>query len=246
MRAVLLAGGTGSRLKPLTDLFSKHLLPVGRQPMIVHGIQKLKEAGIEDILVITGRKGAGLFIELLGSGRDLGVRLTYRIQEQASGIAEALLLAENYIRPGEKFVLLLGDNLFEESLAEQIRLFEEQPEGARILLKQMEDPVRYGVPVFQGNRIERIVEKPSVPPSSYCVTGIYFYDASVFDIARNLEPSPRNEFEITDVNNVYARKGLLSFGFLQGWWIDAGTIESLYEASRHMLRKKDGPGELDI
>ncbi|GFN31005.1 sugar phosphate nucleotidyltransferase [Paenibacillus xylaniclasticus] len=237
MKAVILAGGTGTRLHPLTGLLNKHMLPVGRYPMIHYSIVKLREAGVTDILLITGRSSAGMLISYLGSGSKLGVTMTYRIQEEAGGIAQALELARPFIRESEKFVLLLGDNLFEDALDGYVQQFEQQEEGAMVLLKQVEDARRYGVPTFgeDGKSIAVITEKPEHPATDYSVTGIYFYDDSAFSLIEQLVPSGRGELEITDLNNAYARQGKLSYAVLRGWWVDAGTFESLHEASGRML-----------
>ncbi|MBJ6363822.1 sugar phosphate nucleotidyltransferase [Paenibacillus sp. GCM10012307] len=239
MKAVILAGGTGTRLRPLTNYLNKHMLPVGKYPMILYSIRKLKEAGITDIELVTGRTSAGLFTEFLGSGRDEGVSLTYRIQEEAGGIAEALKLAESFVG-SEKFVMLLGDNLFEEPLTAHIEAFRKQENGAMVLLKQVPDPHRYGVPDFDhtSKTIVAITEKPAVPQSNYCVTGIYMYDSSVFSFIDQIKPSGRGELEITDVNNAYASRGLLHYRTLTGWWTDAGTFDSLHEAASR-LREED-------
>ncbi len=233
MKAVLLAGGTGTRLQPLTNLMNKHLLPVGDRPMIDHAIAKLKEAGITDIMLVTGRSSAGLFTSYLGSGKDAEVSLTYRIQEEAGGIAQALSLAEPYIGQDDKFIVLLGDNLYEEPLRPHIEAFRRQPSGALVLLKRVEDPARYGVPIFDptGRRIDRIEEKPLQPASDLCVTGIYMYGSDVFDRIKRVRPSSRGELEITDVNNAYAADGQLAHRILTGWWTDAGTFDSLHEAA---------------
>lgn len=237
MKGVILAGGTGSRLNPLTKVINKHLLPVGRVPMICHGVEKFREAGIEDIVIVIGKHSAGLYTELLGSGKQWGVRISYKIQEEAGGIAQALSLAEPLIQE-EKFAVLLGDNLFEDSLIPFVQAFRQQSEGARVLLKKVHDPHRYGVPILKEHKIVTIEEKPELPKSDYCVTGIYMYDCGVFDVIRNIEPSGRGELEITDVNNVYAEKGQLAYDVLAGWWTDAGTFQSLYQASGRLL---DGP-----
>jgi len=236
VKAVILAGGTGTRLKPLTYWTNKHLLPVGTYPMICYGISKLREAGMRDIVLVTGRTSVAGFADVLGSGRDWGVSLIYRLQEEAGGIAQALDLARPVIAPGEKFAVLLGDNMFEESLLPYRRMFENQPDGAMVLLKKVDDPRRYGVPELdpKTGKILRIVEKPKHPPSGYCVTGIYFYDSEVFDIIDGIRPSDRGEMEITEVNNIYARQGRLSHAELTGWWTDAGTFASLEEASRRL------------
>lgn len=233
MKAVILAGGTGTRLRPLTSVINKHLLPVGDRPMIGHALSKLKEAGITDILIVTGRSAVGLFTAYLGSGRDEGVSITYRVQEEAGGIAQALAVAEPFIGQDGKFVVLLGDNLFEEPLLPHLEAFAKQKSGAMVLLKAVGDPRRYGVPVFdrKGSRIMRIEEKPDRPQSAYCVTGIYMYDCTVFTRIRSVAPSRRGEMEITDVNNAYAAAGQLAYRVLDGWWADAGTFDSLHEAS---------------
>lgn len=234
MKGVILAGGLGTRLKPITRFINKHLLPVGPYPMIHYAISKMAEAGIRDILLVTGRHSGGLFMDYLGSGREWSVRMSFKVQEEPGGIAQALALAEGFVNPGEKFIVLLGDNLFEDSLTEEFALFRERPEQARVFLKEVDDPSRYGVPVMDGSRIVRIEEKPELPKSSYCVTGIYMYDAGVFDIIRTVQPSARGEMEITDVNNMYADRGMLSYGMLRGWWIDAGTQLSFREAAQKM------------
>lgn len=239
MKGVILAGGRGTRLNPLTLVMNKHLLPVGRLPMIVHGVNKLKEAGITQICIVTGKHNAGQFAELFGSGSEWGVSLHYRIQDDAGGIAQALGLVEDFIRPGESFAVLLGDNLFEDSLKPYLRQFDGTQGGATVLLKEVEDPRRYGVPHLTGGKIDYIEEKPEDPPSRYSVTGIYLYGDSVFEIIRSIHPSRRGELEITDVNNVYAGEGKLAYHILQGWWIDAGTFESLAAANR--LLENPGP-----
>ncbi|MDR9856692.1 sugar phosphate nucleotidyltransferase [Paenibacillus sp. VCA1] len=238
MKGVVLAGGTGTRLYPLTRLINKHLLPVGKYPMILYGIERLRQAEITDILMVIGKQSAGLYTDFLGSGKEFGVNLTYRIQEEAGGIAEALELARGFVAEGERFVVLLGDNLFMDDLKPFADSFVRQPEGtAKVLLKQVKDARRYGVPVFDGKkqgRIAKIEEKPAVPKSSYCVTGIYMYDTAVFDIISQIHPSERGELEITDVNNMYAAEGRLEYDILEKWWSDAGTFESLHEAGRRM------------
>jgi len=236
LKAVILAGGTGSRLKPLTYWTNKHLLPVGSYPMICYGIAKLRESGIRDIVIVTSRTALGGFADVLGSGRDWGVSILYRVQEEAGGIAQALELARPMMLPKEKFIVLLGDNLLEESLRPYCDAFEKQAEGAMVLLKKVDDPRRYGVPKLDkaSGRIVRIEEKPEHPASEYCVTGIYFYDTEVFRKVDGVKPSRRGELEITDVNNAYAQTGSLTYRELQGWWTDAGTFESLEEAGRRL------------
>jgi glucose-1-phosphate thymidylyltransferase len=236
LKAVILAGGTGARLKPLTYWTNKHLLPVGAYPMICYSVAKLRESGFRDIVIVTSRTALGGFADVLGSGRDWGVSIFYKVQEEAGGIAQALDLARPFLTPREKFVVLLGDNLFEESLRPFANKFESQAEGAMVMLKKVADPRRYGVPTFDDDqsRIAWIEEKPEIPSSEYCVTGIYFYDTDVFDLISGIRPSRRGELEITDVNNALARKGLLNYGELQDWWTDAGTFESLEEAGRRL------------
>jgi glucose-1-phosphate thymidylyltransferase len=236
LKAVILAGGTGTRLKPLTFWTNKHLLPVGTYPMICHGVAKLREAGFRDLIIVTGRSALGGFADVLGSGRDWGVSLTYVVQEEAGGIAQALELARPFIAPGQKFAVLLGDNLFEESLRPYREQYERQKDGAMVLLKKVADPRRYGVPLLDpdSGRILRIEEKPENPSSSFCVIGLYFYDREVFDVIDRISPSHRGEMEITDVNNAYAAAGRLNFGELQGWWTDAGTFESLEDAGKRL------------
>ncbi len=226
MKGVVLAGGTGSRLMPLTKVTNKHLLPVGRKPMIYYPIEKLAGAGIEEILVVTGVEHMGDVVGLLGSGREYGVRFTYKVQDTAGGIAQALGLAENFAA-GDRLVVILGDNMFEESLTEHASAYAEQAEGARILLKEVEDPQRFGVAEIRDGKVLGIEEKPKKPKSNYAVTGVYFFDETVFDIIRIQKPSGRGEMEITDVNNTYLERGRLEYGFMTGWWSDAGTFESL-------------------
>ncbi|MGM0882628.1 MAG: sugar phosphate nucleotidyltransferase [Bacillota bacterium] len=238
MKGVILAGGTGTRLRPLTNLMNKHLLPVGKFPMIYYAIKKMHESGIHDILLVIGKQSAGLYLDYLGSGKEFGVRFTYKIQDRAGGIADALSLASDFIASGEKFVVLLGDNLFSDSLLPFVQEFQNQPQGAKVLLKMVQDPRRYGVPVIEGTRISSIVEKPQDPPSKYCVTGIYMYDSQVFDLVDKIHPSSRGELEITDVNNLYAAKGTLTYNVMNGWWMDAGTLESLHEADAKLWEEE--------
>ena len=230
MKGVILAGGTGSRLFPLTKVTNKHLLPVGSKPMMLHLVDKMVEAGIERILVVTGTEHMGDVVSLLGSGKDYGCEFTFRVQDQAGGIAQALALAENFAG-GDPICVLLGDNIFQDSIAEDVRRFREQGEGARVLLKEVHDPERYGVARVDGDRVTEILEKPKNPPSSMAVTGLYFYDARVFEIIDGLEPSARGEYEITDVNNAYIEAGTMSFGQFKGWWTDAGTFPSYRHAN---------------
>lgn len=236
MKAVLLAGGTGTRLKPLTYWTNKHLLPVGSYPMICYGIAKLRDSGVRDVVIVTGRSAIGGFADVLGSGRDWGVSIMYRVQEEAGGIAQALELARPIMSPKDKFLVLLGDNLFEESIRPYSEQFAKQEDGAMVLLKKVEDPRRYGVPKLDetNGRILLIEEKPEQPQSDYCVTGLYYYDTEVFNLIEGIKPSRRGELEITDVNNAYAKSGRLAYRELAGWWTDAGTFESLEEAGKRL------------
>ena len=226
LRGVVLAGGTGSRLMPLTKVTNKHLLPVGCKPMIYHLIDKLTGVGIEEILIVTGVEHMGDVVSLLGSGKDFKCRFTYKVQDEAGGIAQALDLARNFAQQ-EPIVVLLGDNIFHDSLKPYAEKFAAQGGGARLLLREVDDPQRFGVADISGDKIVGIEEKPDNPKSNYAVTGIYFYDGGVFEIISTLKPSARGELEITDVNNAYIDRGDLSFGVLDGWWSDAGTFESL-------------------
>ncbi|WP_217593037.1 sugar phosphate nucleotidyltransferase [Cohnella sp. GbtcB17] len=230
MKGIILAGGTGSRLYPLTKVTNKHLLPVGKYPMIFHAVAKLKEADITDILVVTGKDHMGDVVNLLGSGREMGVAFTYKVQDEAGGIAQALGLAENFVN-NESMVVILGDNVFSDSIAPYVKTFREKGNGAKILIQEVHDPKRYGVPELKNDRIVSIEEKPQQPKSNYAVTGIYMFDARVFEIIRTLKPSARGELEITDVNNAYIASGDLGFDVLQGWWTDAGTHASLTHAN---------------
>ena len=231
MKGVILAGGLGTRLYPLTKVTNKHLLPVYDKPMIYYPLQALINAGIDDILIVTGGNSAGDFLKLLGNGREFGLRhINYTYQEGEGGIAEALRLAE-FFAAGEKVCVVLGDNLIEKNIRKAADAFRRQKGGAKILLKEVPDPHRFGVAEMKGDRIVSIDEKPKIPKSSYAVIGIYFYDSAVFDIIKTLKPSGRGELEITDVNNRYIEKGLMTFDILDGWWTDAGTFESLHRAN---------------
>lgn len=230
MKGVLLAGGNGRRLNPLTDITNKHLLPVYNKPMILYPLQTLVDAGIKDILVITGREYAGGFLKLLGSGRNYSCSLTYEIQDEAGGIAQALGLAEDFA-DGENIAVILGDNIFEDSFKQDIDDFRNQ-KGARVFLKQIKDASRFGVAELDGDRIVHIEEKPKQPKTDMAVTGFYLYDNDVFNVIRTLKPSGRGELEITDVNNHYIDSGLMKANIVQGSWTDAGTFESLYRANR--------------
>jgi glucose-1-phosphate thymidylyltransferase len=227
MKGIVLAGGTGSRLFPLTKVTNKHLLPVGREPMIYHPVGKLTEAGIDEILVVTGVDHMGDVVNLLGSGKEFGCRFTYKVQDEAGGIAQALGLAENFAGSSPVCVIL-GDNVFEDAIAPYVERFKRQERGARILLKKVPDPHRYGVAeVTKDGKLVRIEEKPKQPRSDLAVTGVYMYDAGVYDFIRKLKPSARGELEISDVNNAYLATGELQYDVMAGWWTDAGTFESL-------------------
>jgi glucose-1-phosphate thymidylyltransferase len=227
MKGVILAGGTGSRLYPLTKVTNKHLLPVYNAPMIYYPLWTLVHAGIKQILVVTGGRNAGDFLRLLSNGKEFGLkRLNYAYQEGEGGIADALRLAEDFAE-GEKICVILGDNILQGSIQQAVVSFEQQARGAHILLKGVTNPERFGVPVFEEDRIVRIEEKPTHPASQFAVTGVYFYDATVFEKANGLKPSRRGELEITDVNNAYLQEGTLTYSVLEGWWTDAGTFESL-------------------
>ena len=236
LKGIVLAGGTGSRLMPLTKVTNKHLLPVGQKPMIFYPIEKLTSVGIEEILIVTGIEHMGDVVSLLGSGKDFGCRFTYKVQDQAGGIAQALALAENFAY-GKSMAVILGDNIFRAGLKNYADGFVAQGAGARILLKQVANPRRFGVAELSDDRVISIEEKPEEPRSDYAVTGIYFYDGRVFDIIRALKPSARGELEITHVNQAYIEKGQLSYDILDGWWTDAGTFESLNRANELVCKE---------
>jgi glucose-1-phosphate thymidylyltransferase len=232
MKGVILAGGLGTRLHPLTKITNKHLLPVFDKPMIYYPLQALVNSGIRDILIVTGGNHAGDFLKLLGNGKEFGLQhVNYTYQEGEGGIAAALDLAE-YFSEGEKICVILGDNIIEKNIVHAVRAFEKQERGAKILLKEVPDAHRFGVPEVRDGRIVRIEEKPKDPPSNYAVIGVYMYDPEVFRIIKTLKPSDRGEMEITDVNNEYLRLGTLTYDILDGWWTDAGTFESLLRASK--------------
>ncbi len=231
MKGIVLAGGLGTRLYPLTKVTNKHLLPIYHKPMIYYPIELMVDAGIRDILIVTGGNNAGDFLRLLGNGKEFGLNhINYTYQEGEGGIAAALSLAE-FFADQNPICVILGDNIVEGSIAQNVKNFEQQGSGARILLKEVSDPQRFGVPEIKGTQIVRIDEKPSNPASQYAVTGIYMYDPDVFDIIKTLQPSGRGELEITDVNNCYIERGKMEYDILDGWWTDAGTFESLIRAS---------------
>jgi glucose-1-phosphate thymidylyltransferase len=231
MKGIVLAGGTGSRLFPLTKITNKHLLPIYNRPMIYYPIQTLVDAGIEDIMVVTGGRNSGDFLRLLANGKEFGLKhIHYTYQEGEGGIADALALAEHFA-DGHQICVILGDNIIQDNIRAAADRFRRQPQGAHILLNEVADAERFGVAEVSGDRIVGIEEKPAHPKSNYAVTGIYMYDASVFDKIKTLVPSGRGELEITDVNNAYVREGSLTFSFLSGWWTDAGTFDSLLRAA---------------
>lgn len=231
MKGIVLAGGLGTRLNPLTKVTNKHLLPVYDKPMIYYPIQTLVNAGIDDIMIVTGGNNAGDFLCLLGNGKEFGLEhVNYTYQEGHGGIAEALRLAR-FFAEDDAICVVLGDNIIENNICAAVQAFHAHPRGARILLKEVPDPQRFGVPELDGDRIVRIEEKPAQPKSNYAVIGIYLYDNAVFQIIDTLTPSDRNELEITDVNNAYIARGEMAYSVLDGWWTDAGTFESLLRAN---------------
>ena len=231
LKGVILAGGLGKRLHPLTKITNKHLLPIYCKPMIYYPIQTLVDAGIEDILIVTGGAHAGEFLRLLGNGAEFGLKhINYTYQEGEAGIADALKLARHFA-DNSRIVVMLGDNIIEKSIKKAVDEFRKQPAGAKILLKEVEDPERFGVAELKNGKVISIEEKPKKPKSNYAVTGIYMYDENVFDIIKTLKPSRRGELEITDVNNAYLKRDELSYGILDGWWTDSGTFDSLLRAN---------------
>ncbi len=238
MRGIILAGGLGTRMSPLTKITNKHLLPVYDRPMIYYPIETLVRAGIRDILLVTGGNSAGDFLRLLGNGKEFGLsHIDYVYQEGEGGIAEALGLARYYAE-GSRMAVVLGDNIIEDDITPYVEAFRRQESGARILLKEVPDPHRFGVAEVDGDRVVGIEEKPKEPKSNLAVTGIYMYDARVFEIISELRPSDRGELEITDVNNAYIAAGQMQFDYLKGWWTDAGTFESLYRATNLVVKKR--------
>ncbi len=243
MKGIILAGGLGSRLRPLTKVTNKHLLPIYDKPMIYYPLETLCRAGLEEIMIVTGGSSAGDFLRLLGNGREFGLKdISYTYQEGEGGIADALRLAEHFAE-GDRICVILGDNIIQDDISPYAQAFEKQPSGARILLKEVPDPERFGVPVLDGTKIVRIDEKPQVPQSNYAVSGIYFYDQRVFEYIGQLKPSSRNELEISDVNNAYIAAGDLEYDVLKGWWTDAGQFESLHHASC-LIAESRGPARI--
>lgn len=231
LKGVVLAGGMGSRLWPLTKVTNKHLLGIGQKPMIYYPIEKLTGIGIDEVLIVTGVEHMGDVVGLLGSGKEFGCKFTYKVQDEAGGIAQALALAENFSNH-DRLAVILGDNIFQASLKPYAKQFMSQDSGARVLLKQVNDPHRFGVAELKGEKVIGIKEKPKKPKSDYAVTGIYFYDHKVFDIIRTLKPSARGEFEVTDINNAYIQNNELCYNVIDGWWTDAGTFSSLERATK--------------
>lgn len=238
MKGVILAGGLGSRLMPCTKVTNKHLLPVYNKPMIYYPLNTLVKGGLEDIMIVTGGNNAGDFLRLLGNGSEFGLKdISYTYQEGEGGIADALKLAENFVDE-EKVIVMLGDNMIKDDILGAIKEFEKQPKGAKIFLKKVSDPERFGVAEIKDGKVINIEEKPENPKSNYAVIGLYMYDSDVFEITRTLKPSNRGELEITDVNNEYIRRGAMTYSIIDGWWTDAGTFESLYRASKLVAEDK--------
>ncbi|MBI2669750.1 MAG: NTP transferase domain-containing protein [Candidatus Yanofskybacteria bacterium] len=233
MKGIILAGGKGTRLLPLTKITNKHLLPIFNRVMIEYPLQTLLKAGIKEILIVSGREHAGDFVEYLGSGKDYGANFTYKVQDEAGGIAQALLLAEDFA-DGKKVMVILGDNIFEDNISRAVKNFRS---GARIFLKKVSDPERFGVAVLEGKRVVKILEKPEKSPSPYAVTGLYQYDKNVFKTIKRLKPSARGELEITDVNNAYIKREAMKAEFIRGFWSDAGTFDSLARSVSWALKK---------
>ncbi len=238
LKGVILAGGLGKRLEPLTRITNKHLLPVYNKPMIYYPLELLVSAGIKDIMIVTGGNNAGDFLKLLGNGSEFGLKhIHYTYQRGEGGIAHALKLAEDFAE-GKDIVVLLGDNLVEKPINKYVERFKKQKKGARLLLKKVHDPQRFGVAVFEKNKVTKIEEKPKKPKSDYAITGIYMYDNQIFKHINKLKPSKRGELEITDVNNIYIKQGLLEYDILRGWWTDCGTHDSLIKATNLVVSKK--------
>lgn len=238
MKGVILAGGLGSRMLPCTKVTNKHLLPVYNKPMIYYPLNTLVKGGLEDIMIVTGGNNAGDFLRLLGNGSEFGLKdISYTYQEGEGGIADALKLAENFVDE-DKVIVMLGDNIIKDDISEAIKEFEKKPKGAKIFLKEVSDPERFGVAEIKDGRVINIEEKPKDPKSNYAVIGLYMYDSDVFEIAKTLKPSNRGELEITDVNNEYIRRDLMTYSIIDGWWTDAGTFESLYRASKLVAEDK--------
>ncbi len=237
MKGVVLAGGLGTRLAPLTRVTNKHLLPVYNKPMIFYPIQTLVDAGITEIMIVTGGNNAGEFLRLIGNGEEFGLRhMNYTYQKKEGGIAEALALTKHFVG-NDKVVVILGDNFVQGSIRQATEDFAKQPEGAKIFLKEVDAPEEFGVAVLDGDKVTEIIEKPETPPTNYAVIGIYMYDARVFDICDTLKPSGRGELEITDVNNDYIRRGVMTYEFIDGWWADCGSFEALLRSNNLVARE---------
>jgi glucose-1-phosphate thymidylyltransferase len=245
MKGIILAGGTGSRLFPLTKVTNKHLLPVYDRPMIYYPLQTLTQAGIKDIMIVSGKGHAGGFLELLGDGHAFGVRLSYAVQEQPGGIAQALGLTANFADK-EKVVVILGDNILEDNISKAVQDFEAQEKGAKIFLKEVDNPKSFGVAEIKGEKIVSIIEKPAEPKSNYAVIGVYMYDGGVFEIIKTLKPSARGELEVTDLNNYYVQQGTMTFEILNGSWGDGGeSFDSFLKASQ-LAQKWRQEGKLGV
>ncbi|MFA5387089.1 MAG: sugar phosphate nucleotidyltransferase [Candidatus Paceibacterota bacterium] len=243
MKGIILAGGNGTRLRPLTLITNKHLLPVYNKPMVLYPLETLKKCGVNEIMVVCGQEHGGHFINFLGSGKELGVKFSYAIQKGSGGIADALHLAEDFAA-GEKVAVILGDNIFEEDFSKEIEEFKNES-GAKVFVKKVDNPQRFGVAEIHGGRIVNIVEKPSQPKSNFATTGFYLYDGDVFDKIKKLKPSGRGELEITDVHNMYVQEGKLTYGLVRKFWSDAGTLNSLHEASSWAFKvDKENRGEV--
>lgn len=237
MKGVVLAGGLGSRLRPLTRVTNKHLLPVYNKPMIFYPIQTLVDAGIVDIMLVTGGNSAGEFLRLIGNGEEFGLRhMNYTYQKTEGGIADALSLCRHFVG-NDKVVVVLGDNFIQGSIRSAVEDFDRQPSGAKIFLKEVDNPTDFGVAVLEGDKVTRIIEKPKEPPTNLAVIGIYMYDSDVFEICNTLKPSDRGELEITDVNNEYIRRGTMTYDILDGWWADCGSFEALLRSNMLVARE---------
>ncbi len=237
MKGVVLAGGLGTRLRPLTRVTNKHLLPVFNKPMIFYPIQTLVDAGIDEIMLVTGGNSAGEFLRLIGNGEEFGLRhMNYTYQKTEGGIADALSLCRHFVGD-DKVVVILGDNFIQGSIRAAVDAFREQPQGAKIFLKEVDNPQEFGVAVLNGDKVERIIEKPKEPPTNLAVIGIYMYDSDVFEICNTLKPSARGELEITDVNNEYIRRGTMTYEVLDGWWADCGSFEALLRSNMLVARE---------
>ena len=244
MKGIILAGGSGTRLYPITKVINKHIVPIGDKPMIMHPLEKLTEANIKEICIVSGPESLGDIIKFLGSGKDFNANLTYKVQDTANGIAGALAVTEDFVK-SEPIVVILGDNIFQESIREYVLDYSKNPRGARIFVKEVNDPERFGIAEIHKNEVINIIEKPKNPKSNLCVTGIYFYDKNVFDIIKTIKPSHREELEISGVNLEYLKRGELSHYVLKEWWLDAGTFESLKEANRLVLESKTSRAKVE-